>query len=51
MQGTLATSLLLVSVIGTEVAETDASFLEVQDIYLQSGPSFGNCNKSPDWYR
>ena len=37
-------------VTGTEVAETNTSFLEVWDIYLQSGPFFGNCSKSPNWY-
>ena len=50
MQRTLMTTSSPPSVTVTEVAETDTSFLEVQNIYLQSGPSFGNCSKSPDWY-
>ena len=50
MQGTLTTTFSPPSVTSTEVAETNTSFLEVWDIYLQSGPFFGNCSKSPDWY-
>ena len=39
MQGTLTTFLPLVSVTGTEVAKTDASFLGVWCTHLHSGLS------------
>ena len=45
MQGTLATS-SPPSVIGTEVAETDTSFLEVLGSFLKNGPFFANYSTS-----